>query len=254
MNAGARRIEEALDRAIAVGRPAIAAFLTAGYPTRERFVRHLEAVAAASDIVEVGVPFSDPMADGVTIQRASRSALESGITLDEILTTVAAVPAHAPILLMSYLNPLLAFGPAKLAKRAADSGISGFIVPDLPLEEQALLAEPFADGGLALIQLVTPATPPARMQRIASNARGFLYAVAMNGTTGGSASAHPDISHYLARVKATAACPVLAGFGVRRRADVEALVPPADGVVVGSALIEAIERGADPAAFLEALR
>ena len=250
MNAGARRVEAALG----ARRPAIAAFLTAGYPTRRQFSQHLRAVAGVSDVVEIGVPFSDPMADGVTIQRASRRALESGITLQEILTSIEETPVKAPILLMSYLNPLLAFGPATLAWRAADAGVAGFIVPDLPLEEQAILAEPLAGAGLALIQLVTPATPLARLHRIAGTARGFLYAVAMNGTTGGSASAHPEISDYLARVKATAACPVLAGFGVRRRADVEALVPPADGVVVGSALIEAIEGGADPAAFLEGLR
>jgi tryptophan synthase alpha chain len=218
-----------------------APFLTAGFPSRASFVRDLHAVARVADLVEIGVPFSDPMADGVTIQRASAKALENGATLTWILDTLRAEPPDVPIVLMSYLNPLLAYGVERLAEA---EGITGFIVPDLPLEEQGILP------GLPLIQLVSPATPRRRAERIAEEARGFLYAIAVKGTTGGSVADRALTAGYLARVKAAARCPVLAGFGVRSREDVAALVPPADGVIVGSALIEAIERGEDPAAFL----
>jgi len=229
----------------------LAAFLTAGFPSRDAFLRHLHAVDLVADVIEIGVPFTDPMADGVTIQRASRRALDNGVTLPWILDTVgeAAPSIEARLYLMSYLNPLLAYGPERLAEDAGASGISGFIVPDLPLEEQGVLA----DAGIDLIQLVTPATPPGRAAAIAGSARGFLYAVAINGTTGGPRAKLDDARGYLRRLREVASCPVLAGFGVRTREDIASLVPPADGVVVGSALIEAIERGEDPAAFLEEL-
>ncbi|HEX4826104.1 MAG TPA: tryptophan synthase subunit alpha [Candidatus Polarisedimenticolaceae bacterium] len=240
MTAGALRIEAAL-REVS-GRPALAAFLTAGYPGRESFRRHLDEVAGVADVVEIGVPFTDPMADGVTIQRASRAALEAGVTIASILEAVRG--ATVPILLMSYLNPLLAHGVDRL------DGIDGVIVPDLPREERDLLAGPLAERGIALISFVSPATDPERAAAIAAEAEGFVYAVAINGTTGRGDADLSGARGYLARVRAAARCPVLAGFGVRTREDVHAVAPPADGVVVGSALIEAIERGDEPAAFL----
>ena len=249
MNAGAARIEASLRRA--GSRPALAAFLTAGYPSWLAFHRHLDAVAAVADLVEIGVPFSDPMADGVTIQRASRAALEAGVTLDSILDAVPDAGAVPPIVLMSYLNPLLAYGVERLAADAAEAGVAGFIVPDLPREEREILAGPLGRSGVALIPLVAPATEPARASAIAAEAEGFVYAVAINGTTGSGGADLARARSYLARLREAARCPVLAGFGVRRREDVLAVAPPADGVVVGSALIEAIERGDEPAAFLE---
>jgi tryptophan synthase alpha chain len=249
---GVERIERAIEPN---GCPSIAAFLTAGYPTPQDFERHLRSVATSADVVEIGVPFSDPMADGVTIQRTSRIALEQGITLAKIFDTLARIDANGtPLLLMSYVNPLLAMGAKEIATRAISSNVSGFIVPDLPLEEQEFLAHALDDAGLALIQLVTPATPEERAEKIARSARGFVYAVAMNGTTGGTVPKRDDVAAYLSRIKRAARCPVLAGFGVRTAADVRNLVPPADGVIVGSALIEAIESGRDPGAFLEDLR
>jgi tryptophan synthase alpha chain len=256
MTAGGSRIESSLRRATAAGRPSLAAFLTAGFPSADAFASHVRRVAQVADVIEIGVPFSDPMADGVTIQRASRVALEGGVTLASILEEVAAGRGtiDAPIVLMSYLNPLLAYGVARLAADAAAAGVSGFIVPDLPLEEQEVLAEPLRSAGIALIQLVTPATTPQRAARIAGAAEGFLYAVAINGTTGSSGAGLDGARSYLQRVLGAARCPVLAGFGVRTRNDIARLVPPAHGVIVGSALIEAIERGQDPAAFLEEIR
>jgi len=247
MNAGAVRIEASLREA--GGRPALAAFLTAGYPEWGTFHRHLAAVARVADLVEVGVPFSDPIADGITIQRASRAALEAGVTLASILEAVRG--AASPIVLMTYLNPVLAYGVERLAADAAAAGIAGLIVPDLPREERDILLGPLESSGVALIPLVAPATEPARAAAIAAEAEGFVYAVSINGTTGGASAGFAAARPYLARVREAARCPVLAGFGVRTKDDVRALAPPADGVIVGSALIDAIERGDDPAAFLE---
>jgi tryptophan synthase alpha chain len=163
-----------------------------------------------------------------------------------------AIPA-APVLLMSYLNPIMAHGFVRFADDAARAGVSGLIVPDLPLEECEELRSVLDPKGIALVQLVTPATPPGRLELVCQASRGFVYAVTMKGTTG--ASVDPDsIMGYLQRVRDVAALPVLAGFGVRSAADVARLGQFADGVIVGSALVEAIERGGDPAAFVRELR
>ena len=252
---GARRIEAASRAAHASGRPAIAAFVTAGFPDRARFPAILGSVRRAADIVEIGVPFSDPMADGVTIQRASHAALREGVTLPEILAGLAARRDDgAPILLMSYLNPLLAYGVDRLPAAARAAGVDGFIVPDLPHEEAALLRPACEAEGMALVAMVTPATPPDRLARLLSAARGFVSAVTRTGTTGGAVALEAPMRRYLERVRAAAPVPVLAGFGVRDAAALRGLGRSADGVVIGSALIEAIERGEDPGRFLDALR
>jgi len=246
-------IEAAIRRANRAGRPAITAFLTAGHPHRDRFADTLQAVAAAADVVEVGVPFSDPMADGVTIQRASRSALQAGVTLPWILDQIGRAPLPAPVLLMSYLNPLLAFGPARLADAAAEAGIAGFIVPDLPIEESDELLESLEPRGMGLVQFVTPVTPEDRMAGICARSSGFVYAVTRTGTTGGSFDP-TGAAEMLARVRRISHLPVQAGFGVREPAQVRALAPHVDGLIVGSALVERLEAGEDPATFLRSLR
>jgi tryptophan synthase alpha chain len=235
--------------------PALVAFLTAGFPDRAGFARELAAVAGAADLVEVGVPFSDPMADGVTIQRSSRRALAAGVTLEWILETLAArADGGPPIVLMSYLNPLLAHGYGSLARDARASRVAGFIVPDLPLEECRDLRAALEPAGIALIQMVTPVTPPGRIERLARESQGFLYAVTMTGTTGGTVALPEELLGWLDGVRSIAAVPVCAGFGVRSAAQVARLAGHVDGVVVGSALIEEQERGGDPAAFLTSLR
>ena len=251
---------EAVSAAIAAahrdGRTALVGFLTAGFPRRERFRDDLAAVAAAADVVEVGVPFSDPMADGTTIQRASFAALANGVNLPWILGEVAAVTAAggAPILLMSYLNPLLAYGLERLPRAAANAGVSGFIVPDLPFEERAELKAALDREGLALVQMVTPVTPRERLERLCADARGFVYAVTMTGTTGKAAAVPDDVLAYMDRVRAASRVPVCAGFGIRSREQVARFAGHVDGVVVGSALVEALERGEDPREFLASLR
>jgi tryptophan synthase alpha chain len=252
---GRERLEEALRAPARSGRVALVAYLTAGYPDRERFPAMLTSVAETADVVEVGVPFSDPMADGVTIQRASREALAAGVSLRWILAMLAGCsPApRAPIALMSYLNPLLAFGLDRLAGAALEAGVAGFIVPDLPFEESAPLRASLAPAGIALVQMVTPVTPPERLARICGASEGFTYAVTVTGTTGGSVAADGDVAGYLQRARAASPVPLMAGFGIREASQVRALAGRADGVIVGSALIEAIESGRDPADFLRRL-
>jgi tryptophan synthase alpha chain len=249
------RIAAALRAATKAGQPALVAYLTAGFPSREHFREHLQAIAAAADVVEIGVPFSDPMADGVTIQRASEQALRAGVNLRWILSELAALPAvRAPLLLMSYLNPLLAYGLPRLAQDAARAGVSGFIVPDLPFDESAELRAALAETALALVQMVTPVTLPERLAKVVAASQGFVYAVTMTGTTGHSAGTAAGIAEYLERVRSCASVPVCAGFGIRTREQVEALRGMVDGVVVGSALVEVLQRGEDPQRWLAALR
>jgi len=250
-------ISAAIRQATTAGRPALLGFLTAGFPNRAGFGANLEAVLSACDVVEIGVPFSDPMADGATVQRASFAALADGVTLPWILQQVAAArPRAAPILLMSYLNPLLQYGLDRLPRAAAEAGVAGFIVPDLPYEESGDLKEALDREGLALVQMVTPVTPAARLQMLCKSAEGFVYAVTMTGTTGrGVGGGVPDeVLAYMDRVKACSAVPVCAGFGIRSREQVVRLARHVDGVIVGSALVEALERGDDVRAFLNSLR
>ncbi len=254
MSAGAARIEAALRAAAPARGLALAAFVTAGYPSRDGFGALVDRIASEADVVEIGVPFSDPMADGVTIQRASRAALEAGVTLRWILSVLGERERDAPLLLMSYLNPLLALGLERLAEEAAAAGIAGCIVPDLPHEECGPLRDALDATGLALVQLVTPQTPADRLRLLASGSRGFVYAVATAGTTGGATTFSPEVLAYLDRVRAVSPLPVLAGFGVREAAQLAALEGHADGAVVGSALVEEIEKGGDPGAFLRSLR
>jgi len=241
--------------AAARGAPALIAYLTAGFPSRARLREHLRTLADSADVIEVGVPFTDPMADGVTIQRASLAALAQGVSLAWILEELAALRGIGPpLLLMSYLNPLLAFGVARLAARAADAGVSGFIVPDLPLDESSELRAALDQRQLALVQMVTPVTEPARLAQLCAGSEGFVYAVTMTGTTGRNVAVPEAVLGYLDRVRAIAPLPVCAGFGIRSREQVERLRGHVDGVVVGSALVEVLERGEDPSEFLRGLR
>ena len=250
----AERIVLALRGAAKQGQPALVAFLTAGYPSRAQFREHLSAVAQGADVVEIGVPFTDPMADGITIQRSSEGALRDGVTLTWILEELQLMPAvKAPLLLMSYMNPLLAFGLERLARRAAGAGVCGFIVPDLPYEESEELRAVLTPHNLALVQMVTPVTGGERLSRLAAASQGFVYAVTMTGTTGKSVAAE-DIAAYLERVRDAATVPVCAGFGIRSREQVERLRGQVDGVIVGSALVEVLERGESPQEFLAGLR
>jgi tryptophan synthase alpha chain len=249
-------ISAAIRHAAAAGRPAVVGFMTGGFPDRAGFRANLEAIGAAADVVEIGVPFSDPMADGMTIQRASQVALRNGFTLPWLLGELAGMTPRprAPLLLMSYLNPLLAYGLDRLPAAARQAGVAGFIIPDLPYEESGDVRAALDAEGLALVQMVTPVTPPERLVMLCRASQGFVYAVTMTGTTGRQVAVPDEVLSYMDRVRAVSPVPVCAGFGIRSAEQVARMKGHVDGVVVGSALVEVLERGEDPTAFLRALR
>lgn len=238
-------------------RPVIVPFITAGYPSRGSLVPLLSALAPHAAAIEIGVPFSDPMADGVTIQNSSRVAIARGATLSWLLDELAGVSASTragwpPLVLMGYLNPFLSMGFALVAKRCGRAGVSALIIPDLPLEDCAAVRTTLKARGIGLVQLVSPVTAPDRLAKCCAASDGFIYVVATTGVTGGaakgSAASAPtarsdaEFTAYLARVKAAAgSTPVCVGFGISTAAHVSALGTQCEGAIVGSAVIRAID-------------
>jgi tryptophan synthase alpha chain len=250
---GSKYIEERIKAPKASG-PALIPFITAGYPNTEDFKQTLFEISEKADVIEIGVPFSDPMADGVTIQRSSHMAIENGVTLKWIFNQLKEINLDTPIVLMSYLNPLYVFGMEELVKASLESGVDGFIVPDLPIEESKEFNDRLSEAGLALIQLVTPATPKDRIEMITNQSSGFIYAVTVKGVTGGEDALSADVTDYLKQVQEISKIPVCAGFGIREKSDVEMLANHVDGIIVGSAIVEAIEQGNSPTEFLDQLK
>ncbi len=249
------RISQALTAANAEGRTGLVPFITAGYPEPAEFIETLQAIASVGDVVELGIPFSDPMADGLTIQRSSFKAIEDGVTLRWIFEQLenAEHQIDAPLVMMSYLNPLMAYGYEQLADRALQTGVCAFIVPDLPYEEGADIRNALEARGIGLIQLVTPATPDARLAMLAKASRGFLYAVTVTGITGSDSGLPEGLAEYLDRVAAASTVPVCAGFGIRSSRDVANVGNHVAGAIVGSALVEILEQGDDPVSWLTGL-
>ena len=251
----AERIEARLRAARAAGRTALLPYLVAGFPARCGFDELLLGVDSRADVIELGLPFTDPTADGPIIAAAARHALAEGVHLGWVCARVRALRARlaASLVLMSYLNPLLAVGLESAVRALATAGFDGLIVPDVPLEEGAELRALADAHGLALVQLVTPLTPPPRRRALAAASRGFLYAVTRAGTTGARTESH-SLAQYLGALRTCSPIPVCAGFGVRTSQQVRALAPHCDGVVVGSALIELLQRGESPLPLLDALQ
>jgi tryptophan synthase alpha chain len=249
------KIGTAISAANEAGRTALVPFITAGYPEPKDFIATLKDVASVGDVVELGIPFSDPMADGMTIQRSSFVALQKGVSLKWIFEQLDSAKGEidAPLVMMSYLNPLLAFGYDKLAERALAAGVCAFIVPDLPFEESDDIRAALEAKGLGLIQLVTPATPDVRLKMLCEASRGFVYAVTITGITGGDAGLPADLTDYLGKVSSFSDIPVCAGFGIRATKDVAAVGKHVEGAIVGSALVEVLEKGEDPKPFLRTL-
>jgi tryptophan synthase alpha chain len=248
------RLTAAIVAAVETGRPALIPFITAGYPEPGEFINTLRSIATVGDAIEIGIPFSDPMADGMTIQRSSHAALQKGVNLEWIFTELQmAGVLGTPLVMMSYLNPLLAYGYERLAERARATGVCAFIVPDLPYEECAGLREALENEGLGLVQLVTPATPGDRLKMLSEASRGFVYAVTITGITGGNTGLPADLADYLDRVAAASSLPVCAGFGIREASDVASVGKHAAGAIVGSALVEVLEEGRNPTTFLQSL-
>jgi tryptophan synthase alpha chain len=226
--------------------------MTAGHPDVERSVALLQGLEkAGADVIEVGVPFSDPMADGAVIQASSQKALENGVRLDGVLDIISRAGLGIPIVLFSYLNPLLRGGPEAL-QRAADAGVHGVLVIDLPLGSDPEREEWFANGPLAFIRLVAPTTPQARMSEIAKTGSGFVYLVSRLGVTGERQELPPELPATAARVRAATSLPLCVGFGISRPEQARAVAQIADGVVVGSAIVRAADQSVDAALALAA--
>ncbi|WP_242142384.1 MULTISPECIES: tryptophan synthase subunit alpha [unclassified Bacillus cereus group] len=198
---------------------------------------------AEASMVEIGIPFSDPVADGPTIQRAGKRALDGGVTLEGILQALAEVREHVkiPFVLMTYFNPILAFGKERFIKKCLKAGIDGIIIPDLPYEEQSIIAPLLHDANIALIPLVTVTSSAERIKKITRESQGFVYAVTVAGVTGARRDFQQDMYRYLETVKAHVHLPVVAGFGISTTKHIKEMMTVCDGVVVGSKMIELLE-------------
>ncbi len=253
---GVERIAEAFASARADGRrAALMPYLMGGFPDLETSneIGHAYADAGA-DIVELGVPFSDPLADGPVIHAAATSALRAGATLDRVLEVGRCIAEQVPVVVMCYSNPILARGLERFADALYAAGVSGLIVPDLPLEEAPATLEACDSRGLALVPLVAPTTPDQRLARIGARARGFLYTVSLTGTTGERVSLDGGLARVVSRAAAITAVPVAVGFGIGTPAQAAvAAAAGADGVIVGSRLVRAAGEAEDPVGVVREL-
>jgi tryptophan synthase alpha chain len=228
----------------ASGRRALIPYVTAGYPTPGDTAGLLDALAGSgADIIELGVPFSDPVADGPTIQRSSFAALEQGVSLRWTLDCLAAFRARhdVPVVLFTYLNPVFGYGIDRFIAEAVAAGAAGVLVTDLPVGGDAAIERSFQESPLAFIRLVAPTTPRDRLAAIAADAQGFLYYVGRMGVTGASAALRTETLDEVAALRAASDVPVAIGFGVSTGAQAAAIARVADGVIVGSAIIDALD-------------
>ena len=234
---------------------ALIPYLTGGYPTMADFTRHLRTVASSgADLIEIGVPFCDPIADGPTIQHSSQVALAAGASLHSIVEAVRAAAVGQPLIFMSYLNPLLAYGGERLLGDMAAARVTGLIIADLPVEESDEWIEPAQKVGVDLIFLAAPTSTDARLSEIAARASGFIYAVSRTGTTGVQAALSGDLGQFLGRIRALTQTPIAVGFGISSADQIASLHGLADGVVVGSKLVDTIGKGGDLAGEIGKLK
>lgn len=247
---GARRVRDAFARAAGEGRPALVTYLMAGYPDEPTGLAAARAALdAGADLLEIGVPFSDPVADGPVIAAAGHAAVAAGAGVETALRTVRALRdgGHdAPVLAMGYLNPLVAAGPGRTLRHLAEAGVDAIIVPDLPAGEDRSFERAVADAGLGIAFLVTPNTPPARIERAIRASTAFLYVVPLYGVTGARDRVATTTVPLLERLRAAVdgRLPVAVGFGVSRAEHVRELAPATDGIIVGSAVVAAVrDRG-----------
>jgi len=242
------RITAAFAAGRKAGRPLVVPFITAGFPRAAATMPVVKALAAVgADMIEIGMPFSDPLADGPTIQRSSEVALRGGMTVRRTVDTVSALRdsgLETPLILMGYCNPLYAYGMDEFLGDAAAAGVDGLIVPDIPPDEAAEFLAGCANVGMSATFLVAPNAPDDRVRKVDAASTHFSYCVTVTGVTGARADVQERTVSFLQRVRALADKPFVAGFGIKRPEHVEALGPHADGVVVGSALIDAIEAAA----------
>ena len=243
-------LAQRFDALRASGRRALVPYLTAGHPDPEQSLALLQGLAGAgADVIEVGVPFSDPMADGPVIQGSSQRALGHAMTLDRTLELISRARVDVPIVLFSYLNPLLAAGDDVLT-RAAEAGCAGVLVTDLPVGADPERESWLGDGPLAFVRLVAPTTPSDRMREIARHGRGFVYLSSRMGVTGMQQSLPPELGDTIRRLRGVTTLPVCVGFGISRPEQARTVSAMADGVVVGSAIVRAAEDSVDDAIAL----
>lgn len=229
------------DRCRGQRRLALILYATMGYPSRASSRDLVRTMAdCGADLIEIGVPFSDPVADGPAIQHSSRIALEQGVTLAQILDDAARLDLPAPLVLMSYLNPLLAYGLDRLCPDLRAAGIRGLVVPDLPVEEAGGLRARADAAGCDLVLLAAPTSSPRRLAVIGERTRGFVYCVSCAGTTGARTSLDPGLNDFLATVRQATTKPVAVGFGISDPSHVRGLFDRCDGVIVGSRIVEAL--------------
>lgn len=238
-------IRDVFNKLSAENEAAFVPYLTAGFPDMKSFMKNLETVCkSGADIVEVGYPFSDPVADGPTIQHSSQVALEKGITLKSVLSELSTQTLEKPLVLMSYLNPVVAYGES-IWQDLKKAGFAGIIIPDMPLEEATGWCERAEKEGISLVLLVTPVSPDERIKKITDSSRGFIYCVSISGTTGTRDTLPEDLLDFVKRVKSVTQTPVSVGFGISTPEQAGHVSTVADGVIVGSRIIRAVDNNED---------
>jgi tryptophan synthase alpha chain len=239
----ADRLKQARDER---GRKLLVAYLTAGFPDRARCAEALEGLAAAGvDAIELGVPFSDPLADGPVIAAASERAIAQGTTIEDAFSLAAELarePDAPPLVLFSYMNPVASLGPERVAESCAESGFAAVLIADLPFDEEPAVGSALAARGLPLVRLAAPTTPPERLARLARGAEGFVYLIARTGITGAGAGTDRRVAEQVAVIRANTDLPVVVGFGIGDAREAQSAARLADGVVVGSAFVDRLER------------
>lgn len=257
MNTGATptTIRDAFEACRRRGEIALIPYLTGGFPSLTTFAQHLRAVASSgADLIEIGIPFSDPIADGPTIQYSSQVALRGGATLPALFDILRELKIHRPLIFMSYLNPLLAFGQKRLLAQMHNTGVRGLIIPDLPAEEAGDWQAATQDAKIDLIFLAAPTSTDARLKDIAARSSGFIYAVSRTGVTGARSDMQTGLADFVGRIRALTNTPIAVGFGISQPDHVRALRGIADGAVVGSRLVDAIRNGEDVGELVKELK
>jgi len=259
---GLECISSAFDAARREGRPALMPYYTLGFPTQSATVQIVSAMArAGADLIELGIPFSDPLADGRTIQHSTQVALEQGMSVRHCLEMVAQLRLSGvslPLLLMGYYNPILSYGIGRFVAEAAQAGADGLIVPDLPPEEAGQLENHCRASQLALVFLVAPTSTPERLALVAAHSTGFLYLVSLTGVTGARDQVSSGLEEFIARVRRVTSLPLAVGFGISTPQQASLVGSLAEGVIVGSALIHAVGQSSQPVetakAFVEGFK
>jgi tryptophan synthase alpha chain len=255
MKTGLQRIEEAFELAATDHAAALMPYFTLGYPDPETSLQVIQAISRYSHLIELGVPFSDPIADGPTIQRSTQLALEQGVTSRACLEMVRELRERGvdtPALLMGYYNPIIAYGEEKYVLDAAAAGADGLIIPDLPPEEAGVVAEAADHAGMALIYFLAPTSDGKRIRLVLDRAKGFIYMVSVTGVTGARATLHADLRDFVQRLREQTDVKIAVGFGIAGPEQAAKVSEYADGIIVGSALIDAVNGASDKVAAAQA--